>query len=62
VAINELKTPPVSFAEAWEAFRKGFEKGLNISLKPYSLSDEQLAYVEKLAKEKYESDQWNFKR
>lgn len=61
VAINDLRSP-VSMTEAWEAFRKGFEKGLNIELKPFSLTEDQREYVEKLVKKKYESDEWNFRR
>ena len=43
-------------------FIKVFQKGLNIELEPYQLSEEELAYVNKLATERYESDEWNFKR
>ncbi|MFZ3590305.1 lipoate--protein ligase family protein [Bacillus sp. DJP31] len=62
VAINALRKTPVTLDEAKEAFRKGFEKGLQIELVPYVLSDEEKLQVEKIAKEKYESDEWNFKR
>jgi lipoyl(octanoyl) transferase len=60
VAINELRSP-ISIEDAKAAFKSGFEKGLNIELEPYTLTDEQLDEVQKLA-EKYESDEWNFKR
>ncbi len=62
VAINELTSRTVTIEEAKEAFYKGFEKGLNIVLEPYTLTAEELAYVEELARTKYESDEWNFKR
>jgi lipoate-protein ligase A len=62
VAINELTDRKVTIEEAKEAFFKGFEKGLNIVLEPYELTKEELDDVHRLAKEKYETDEWNFKR
>ncbi|WP_461200558.1 lipoate--protein ligase family protein [Anoxybacillus sp. TBDG-1] len=62
VAINELTDRKVTIDEAKEAFFKGFEKGLNIQLERYELTDDELAYVQQLAKNKYETDEWNFKR
>lgn len=62
VAINELRKEPVTMSEAWNAFKKGFEIGLDIDLKPYELTEEQENYVRQLAKEKYQSDDWNFRR
>jgi lipoate-protein ligase A len=57
-----LREKPVTINEAKKAFKEGFEKGLNIELEPYVLTPEELEFVEKIAKEKYESDEWNFKR
>ncbi|WP_227395169.1 lipoate--protein ligase family protein [Jeotgalibacillus aurantiacus] len=62
VAINELRKVPVTFEEAKAAFHKGFEKGLNIELVPYTLSDEQLRVVESIMEKKYLSDDWNYQR
>jgi lipoyl(octanoyl) transferase len=62
VAINELTDRKVTIEEAKEAFYKGFEKGLNIILEPYALSKEELEYVNEIAKTKYETDGWNFRR
>ena len=62
VAVNALRETKVTVEEAKEAFRRGFEKGLNIKLEPYKLTDEEHAAVMKLAAEKYESDEWNHKR
>ncbi|MGG3924652.1 biotin/lipoate A/B protein ligase family protein [Metabacillus fastidiosus] len=62
VAANELRDKPVTIDEARVAFKEGFEKGLDIELQEYFLTEEETEYVEKLAKEKYESDDWNFKR
>ncbi len=62
VAINDISPRRISLSEAEEAFKKGFAEGLNIELEPYELSAEELAAVNKLAKERYESNEWNFKR
>lgn len=62
VAINALRANPVTIKEAKDAFRKGFEKGLSIELTPYELTADELNEVQKIAKEKYESDEWNFRR
>jgi len=62
VAINELTERKITLPEAKEAFFKGFEKGLEIVLEPYTLSAEEMAYVNELAEKKYASDEWNFKR
>lgn len=62
VAINEISSRNITIEEAKEAFRTGFEDGLGIILEPYTLSDEELNYVNTLAKEKYESDEWNYRR
>jgi lipoyl(octanoyl) transferase len=62
VAINEISSRRITLEEAKEAFYKGFAEGLNIELQPYQLTEEELAYVNKIAKERYESDEWNFKR
>jgi lipoyl(octanoyl) transferase len=62
VAINEISPRKITLEEAKEAFYKGFAEGLNIELESYQLTEEELAYVNKIAKERYESDEWNFKR
>lgn len=62
VATNSLRKEPVTIEEAKKAFKEGFEKGLQIDLEPYELTSEEMEYVNQLAKEKYESDEWNFKR
>jgi lipoate-protein ligase A len=62
VAINEISPRRISLEEAKEAFYKGFAEGLNIEFESYQLTEEELAYVNKIAKERYENDEWNFKR
>ncbi|MEH7383133.1 biotin/lipoate A/B protein ligase family protein [Bacillus sp. JJ1533] len=62
VAINALREIPVTIEEAKQAFKKGFEEGLNIVLEPYQLTDEELNYVNAIADSRYKTDEWNFKR
>lgn len=62
VATNKLREKPVKVDEAKLAFKKGFEEGLNIELELYQLTKEENEKVEKIAKDKYQSDEWNFKR
>ncbi|WP_461673398.1 lipoate--protein ligase family protein [Priestia megaterium] len=62
VAINAIAGRKISIEEAKEAFYKGFASALDIDLEPYTLSEEEEAYVEELARTKYGSDEWNFKR
>ncbi|MCY7799175.1 biotin/lipoate A/B protein ligase family protein [Bacillus haynesii] len=62
VAINELTKEKVTIEEASEAFKKGFEKGLNIHLEPYELTEEETEFVTDLARTKYAADEWNYRR
>jgi lipoyl(octanoyl) transferase len=62
VAINELKNENVTFDQAKQAFKKGFETGLEIELKPLELTKEQLSFVHSIAKNRYENEEWNFSR
>lgn len=62
VAMNEISSETITMDMAKEAFKKGFEEGLNIHLEPYELSEEETQYVVDLAGTRYESDDWNFKR
>ncbi|MEH7245634.1 biotin/lipoate A/B protein ligase family protein [Neobacillus niacini] len=62
VAINDISPRRITLEEAKEAFYKGFAEGLNIELESYQLTEEELEYVNKIAKERYENDEWNFKR
>lgn len=62
IAINELTDRTFTIQQLIDAFHIGFEKGLNAELVPYELTEEQLHEVQTLAKEKYESDEWNYKK
>ena len=50
VAINDLTSNRISIEEAKEAFKKGFEEGLNINLEPYELNQTEIDYVNQIAK------------
>ncbi|RSL34544.1 lipoate--protein ligase family protein [Salibacterium salarium] len=62
VAINELTSSPVSMREVSEAFHKGFADGLDVDWQPYTLTEEEDQLVRQLAQQKYESDEWNYRR
>ncbi|MBA4535792.1 lipoate--protein ligase family protein [Bacillus aquiflavi] len=62
VAINDISSRTISISEAKTAFKLGFAEGLNVKFEPYELCEDELLYVHKLAKERYENDEWNFKR
>lgn len=62
VAINEISSRKINIHEAKDAFQQGFKEGLNIDLIPYQLTDQQMNFVKKLAEERYENDEWNYRR
>lgn len=62
VSINDITGKKHTYAMLKDAFLKGFEKGLNIETKPFSLSKEQWDYVHYLTETKYRSKAWNEER
>lgn len=62
IAINDITGKTHTFTEVKEAFRAGFEVGLNIRTEPYELTPEQWNYIEVLAETKYRTKEWNFYR
>lgn len=62
VAMNRLVDKPFTIKQCIQAFKNGFQHALDIELIPYELTEEQLAYIEQLEKEKYANDDWNFKK
>ncbi|MRG86280.1 lipoate--protein ligase family protein [Salinibacillus xinjiangensis] len=62
ISINELSREPKTIHDVKTAFKKGFEKGLNVDLKPFYLSQEQLAEVEELAETRYQTEAWTMSR
>ncbi|MCE4956096.1 lipoate--protein ligase family protein [Macrococcoides caseolyticum] len=61
VSIQDLTDKQITIEMMEDAFYRGFEKGLNIQLKPYELSDALLSETNRLI-EKYKSDEWTFRR
>ncbi|RWZ55323.1 lipoate--protein ligase family protein [Halobacillus fulvus] len=62
IAINQLLDNPVDYNVTKEAFKEGFEKGLNIHLEPFELSEEQWEEVNQIAEQRYKTEEWNFSR
>ncbi|WP_163970916.1 lipoate--protein ligase family protein [Oceanobacillus halotolerans] len=62
VTINQVTNKTHTFEMLKEAFTDGFKTGLNISLKPFKLTEEQWDEVHHLAKTKYSSAEWNYNR
>ncbi|NSL50366.1 lipoate--protein ligase family protein [Calidifontibacillus erzurumensis] len=62
VSINRLTNKKVTIEDAKQAFKKGFEKGLEIELEPYILSEGQLKIIKEIEEEKYLRDEWNFRK
>lgn len=61
-ALEDLLGRKVSIDEVKQAFYHGFEKGLGIHLNPLVLTEEDKREVLLLARNKYETDQWNLSR
>ncbi len=62
VAINALRQEPLTMEEAKASFKKGFEDGLNIVLEEYQLTESEEDQVATIAANRYEKDEWNFKK
>lgn len=66
VAINELRVraglPPIGIAEAEDAFFRGMQEGMGIRLEEGELTPEERRLAERLAIEKYATDEWNLRR
>lgn len=60
--IDQLTGKPHSFHEVKNAFLEGFKKGLNLSLRPFELTEEQWEEVRQLAEKKYVTEEWNYNR
>jgi lipoyl(octanoyl) transferase len=62
VAINQLTNRSYTVEQCIAAFSKGFEEALQIKLIPYTLTKEQLQYVQQIERKKYLTDDWNFQK
>ncbi len=50
------------YSKLVEAFTRGFREALEIELEPGELTVEELQLTERLIREKYANDEWNFRR
>ncbi|MFG6149630.1 lipoate--protein ligase family protein [Halobacillus sp. B23F22_1] len=62
IAINDIVEHAVDYHTTRNAFKAGFEKGLNIELQPLEISEAQWKEIYDLAEKKYSSDEWNYSR
>ncbi len=62
VSVKQLSSQDVSYEEAAQAFRKGMELGLPCKLIPGDVTAKEREIALQLQKEKYEADEWNFRR
>lgn len=66
VAINDLRKArgmePVRLDEVQRAFYDGIEEGMSIRLEPGELTEDELAYAEKMVEEKYGNEAYNLRR
>lgn len=62
VAMNQFVDTPFTIEQCVDAFSNGFQEALGIELVPYELTENQEQYVEQLMKNKYASDEWNYKK
>lgn len=66
VTINDLRRAaqlePIGISQVEKAFHNGFASGLDVILQPGELTDDEVAMVKRLNKEKYGHEDWNFRR
>ncbi|AVQ33095.1 lipoate--protein ligase family protein [Staphylococcus muscae] len=61
IAINDLSDTHITLDEMETAFKEGFQKGLDITFKPLTLTPSQLEEVKSL-EEKYRSDEFLYRK
>lgn len=59
ISINDITNKKHTYDMLKAAFYEGFQKGLNITLKPISFTNHQWEEVNLLKREKYSEDEWN---
>lgn len=62
VAINQLRSDPINYEKAVDAFTIGFAKGMNIQLTPGELTPRELEMARELVTSRYGRQEWNFKK
>ncbi|WP_188456993.1 lipoate--protein ligase family protein [Virgibacillus oceani] len=58
--ISQETTKQISIDTMKDAFKKGFQTGVNIDLFPFELTNDQWDEVYQLANTKYRTNEWNF--
>lgn len=61
VAINDISDKKITIDDMYNAFKKGFEDGLNVTTNEYELTEGDHRELESLI-EKYASREWNYRR
>ncbi|AZR72901.1 octanoyltransferase [Anoxybacter fermentans] len=61
-SIEQVLGYRIPYTKMVEAFTEGFQESLQIDLEPGELTDEEKELTEKLIREKYGNDEWNFRR
>ncbi|HEU4964690.1 MAG TPA: biotin/lipoate A/B protein ligase family protein [Bacilli bacterium] len=62
VSIRDFSSHNVSYDEAVAAFTVGFARGLGVRLEPSELTAEERELAAQLVREKYGTEEWNFKK
>ncbi|MCY0902798.1 MAG: octanoyltransferase, partial [Firmicutes bacterium] len=62
VSVRDLTNRQVTYQEASQAFARGFATGLPALLQTGHLTDREWARAQELAREKYNGDEWTFRR
>jgi lipoate-protein ligase A len=62
VSIKQFSGRDLSYDEAVAAFTIGFARGLGVRLEPSELTDQERELAMQLVREKYSTDEWNFKK
>lgn len=61
-AIHDVTNQTLTLNDIKQAFHSGFQKGLNINLQPFELSESQLEEVYDILNNKYLNDEWTYSR
>ncbi|UOQ86364.1 lipoate--protein ligase family protein [Gracilibacillus salinarum] len=62
ISLNDAAKRTISMSEAQNAFKNGFEKGLDIQLRTFHFNEEQQQKIDTLLHEKYLQNDWNLSR
>jgi len=61
-SVEQQKKEKISFEKLAEAMKKGFEQNYNVTLNKEELTKEEMELAGKIRKERFSSEEWNFKR